>query len=256
MNQIKILARLLTLLTSCLFSAQEAYSEMLHFESTGTRIGLTELYTSEGCSSCPPAEHWFSRFTKDPELWTSRFPIAFHVDYWDYLGWKDPFSDKKFSTRQRLYKHYDHTQRIATPGFVVNGSGWNGWFRGQNVPTAEKDDHVGILRLNVEKTEGNARSSLSFSPTRRFNSLVAHIALLGFDIQVPIKAGENRGKNLRHDFVVLKHVSHPMNSSDKKWQSELDISVPKAYRKQRKAIVAWLSERDDPKPIQVTGGWY
>ena len=64
---------------------------------------LLELYTSEGCSSCPPAEAWLSNLTTDARLWTDVVPVAFHVDYWDYLGWDDVFACADFSERQRDY---------------------------------------------------------------------------------------------------------------------------------------------------------
>ena len=65
------------------------------FESGPQQISLVELYTSEGCSSCPPAEAWLSRLKEEPGLWKNFVPIAFHVDYWDRLGWRDRFSSPR-----------------------------------------------------------------------------------------------------------------------------------------------------------------
>src|SRR5690348_8781739 len=76
-------------------------AEVFHFESGDTQTPLLELYTSEGCSSCPPAEAWLSQLKKSPKLWKDFVPVSFHVDYWDYLGWKDPFAMKAYSRRQQ-----------------------------------------------------------------------------------------------------------------------------------------------------------
>ena len=65
------------------------------FESGPQRTHLLELFTSEGCSSCPPAEAWLSKLKADPRLWKDFVPLAFHVDYWDHLGWRDPFAAKE-----------------------------------------------------------------------------------------------------------------------------------------------------------------
>ncbi len=70
------------------------------FESGPEQTALIELYTSEGCSSCPPAEAWMSHLKDDPGLWKQFVPIAFHVDYWDRLGWRDRFSSKRWTERQ------------------------------------------------------------------------------------------------------------------------------------------------------------
>ena len=61
------------------------------------QVNLVEVYSSQGCSSCPPAERWLGQFTNSPDLFTSFIPINFHVDYWDYLGWKDPYAKAKFT---------------------------------------------------------------------------------------------------------------------------------------------------------------
>src|ERR1041385_865018 len=73
------------------------------FESKPARAHLLELYTSEGCSSCPPAEQWMSALKNQPRLWQDIVPIAFHVDYWDRLGWRDPFASKLWTDRQAHY---------------------------------------------------------------------------------------------------------------------------------------------------------
>ncbi|MDB4793761.1 DUF1223 domain-containing protein, partial [Methylacidiphilales bacterium] len=73
------------------------------FKSNIPTASLIELYSSEGCSSCPPAEAWVNDLKSAPELWKSIFPVVFHVDYWDGLGWPDRFSRADYTQRQRNY---------------------------------------------------------------------------------------------------------------------------------------------------------
>jgi hypothetical protein len=78
-------------------------AEEFEIRSGPERVSLLELYSSEGCSSCPPAEQWLGELRKDPRLWRSIVPVAFHVDYWDGLGWKDRFAQPQWTARQRAY---------------------------------------------------------------------------------------------------------------------------------------------------------
>ncbi|MGB1272163.1 MAG: DUF1223 domain-containing protein, partial [Endozoicomonas sp.] len=89
---------------------------------------VIELYTSQGCSSCPPAEAWLSRWLDKPELWQSVIPLAFHVSYWNYLGWPDIFSDQAYDQRQKRYQTLGYSRSTYTPEFIVNGREWRGWF--------------------------------------------------------------------------------------------------------------------------------
>ena len=83
----------LILFLGCVFFSLQAKEKSIHLSSQNKQFILIELFTSQGCSSCPPAEKWLNQFIKDKELWEKYIPVAFHVDYWDYLGWKDPYSN-------------------------------------------------------------------------------------------------------------------------------------------------------------------
>src|SRR5712691_12958707 len=98
-----------------------AQNTSLTFQSAREQTALIELYTSEGCSSCPSAETWLSRLKESPGLWKDFVPLAFHVDYWDYLGWRDPFAAKEWTARQYEYSANWKSESVYTPGFVVDG---------------------------------------------------------------------------------------------------------------------------------------
>ena len=99
-------------------------SQDVVFKSSGAPSSLIELYSSEGCSSCPPAEEWLNHLKGDAGLWKSVFPVAFHVDYWDGLGWPDRFARAEYTQRQRDYAARLRQDSVYTPEFVLNGLEW------------------------------------------------------------------------------------------------------------------------------------
>jgi len=239
----------LGLLIIFLSFTQSAISEPRLFTSSSEPTRLIELYTSEGCSSCPPAERWISGFTQNKDLWQGTIPINFHVDYWDYLGWKDPYSFSEFSKRQRIYKRQGNTKNVATPGFVVSGQGWNGWFRGRDLPGSFiQSDKELQATLNEQKVE------VKFATDQR-DRLEVHIAILGFGITTEVKSGENRGKNLGHDFVVIGYKNERLQRSGQLQTKVMDLPDVVAAKTTRRSMVVWVSEQDNPEPIQVLGGW-
>jgi hypothetical protein len=101
-----------------------AIAQPLVIQSPEGRVSLLELYTSEGCSSCPPADRWLSTLRDDPRLWRLVVPVAFHVDYWDYLGWRDRFADPAHAERQRTLAGQGLLSTVYTPGLVLDGKEW------------------------------------------------------------------------------------------------------------------------------------
>ena len=107
---------------SVFFTLLISFSSLLYAEvmisSPETRVNVLELYTSEGCSSCPPADKYISELKSHPGLWTSLIPVAFHVDYWNYIGWEDRFSSPEYSARQRRYARSKNLKTVYTPGCI------------------------------------------------------------------------------------------------------------------------------------------
>jgi len=218
------------------------------FESGETQGTLIELFTSEGCSSCPPAEKWLSELKSNHELWTKIVPIAFHVDYWDRLGWRDRFAKPEFTSRQQHYVATWRGDSVYTPGFVVNGKEWQRWFGGDVTPTSSAK--VGVLRVSL-CTDG--KFSASFVPeTRQPRGLVLNVALLGNDLESNVKRGENSGRKLRHDFVVLDLVQANMTNESNRWTGLIALPTRTGNDKPS-AFAAWITENGIP--VQATGGW-
>lgn len=210
------------------------------FTSGETRTRLIELYSSEGCSSCPRAEAWLGGLRDAPGLWRDFVPVAFHVVYWDHLGWRDRFASKAFTARQYAYSGRWGHDTVYTPCFVLDGAEW----RNPSVPppSAEK---AGVLSVEYV-TGGGCRVHF----TGRGDHEV-HAAVLGGGLMSPVRAGENEGRTLRHDFVVLGLKSGPLVDG------AAELALPDATDKtaRRHALAVWVTRRGDPRPVQATGGW-
>ena len=218
------------------------------FESGETQTSLIELFTSEGCSSCPPAEKWLSAFKSNPDLWKKTVPVAFHVDYWNHLGWFDRFSKPEFTSRQRRYAAGWGGDSVYTPGFVVNGREWRDWLSGNALPTSSKK--VGSLRV-IFSEDGKVGATFVEESTQP-NALLLHVALLGNDLESDVKRGENTGRKLRHDFVVLNLIKVDMAKEANRWTGSVAFPTQSGGDKPS-ALAAWIT--GNTTLIQATGGW-
>ena len=230
------------LLVLALLHAGSAVAGQLNFSSGTRQVTLLELYTSQGCSSCPPAERWLNEYLDDTALWTDIVPLAFHVDYWDYLGWKDAYATPEYGERQRAYARAGKARSVYTPGLFANGREWRGW--SLRVPPRASGKQPGNLSVTVESNRVSATFESGNGPYE------LHIAVLGFDIHTEVERGENRNTTLQQQFVVLVHRSH--TSTDGHWNVLLPQGTSTAPRY---ALAAWISAPGDPAPLQATGGW-
>ncbi len=221
------------------------------FQSGAGQTSLVELYSSEGCSSCPPAEAWLSKLKDSPGLWQDFVPVAFHVDYWDYLGWRDPWAQAAFSERQRTYAANWHSENVYTPGFVLNGAEWREWPGGRHglEPSGVK---AGVLKVNSTDTN---HWQVSFAPaTASGGDYEVHAALLAGGLISEVKRGENRGRKLTHDFAVLTFLSAPLIRNGDRAQGEFVLPAQKNVTGSL-ALAVWVTRAGSMEPLQATGGW-
>lgn len=219
------------------------------FESGVQRTVMIELYTSEGCNSCPPAEHLLNGFVAHERLWTRYVPLAFHVDYWDSLGWRDRYARPRNAARQRRYAALQRLRAVYTPAFVVNGRAWRPRvFAGE--PNA---DTMSVGNLRVERA--GARIRATFAPTVPMpGRLVLNVAVLGMGLSTEVAAGENEGRRLHHEFVVLsRRRSTSAGPGGYTWR--LRLPETPNLGAERLALAAWVSTPRDPTPLQATGGY-
>jgi hypothetical protein len=171
------------------------------------RVALLELYTSEGCDSCPPADQWISALPAKNLSRDRLLALAFHVDYWNYIGWIDRFAQARFSTRQRQHGVRRGTSVVYTPQFVLNGTDY------RRKPGFEDID-ARIKTINRTEPLADIRLVLNIADTALDTTVEASaknhgqtgaqlfVALFENALVTAVKAGENNGRTLKHDFVV------------------------------------------------------
>jgi hypothetical protein len=159
---------------------------------------VIELYTSEGCSSCPPADQWLSTLKGKPIV-----AQAFHVAYWDYIGWKDPFANPAFTTRQKEVATANRLNGIYTPQLVRNGRDWRNW----RLPFQELD-YRAPSKAGITLRRGDSADSFEarVTPTLGTGKWTAYWTVTEHNHNSRVKAGENAGEFLKHDFVVRQYV--------------------------------------------------
>lgn len=218
-------------------------TETVRFESGDTRNTLIELYTSEGCSSCPPAENFLNKLKNDKNLWGKWVPIALHVQYWDYIGWKDHYATRENGQRQSRYASLKRASTVYTPAFMVNGSNWRRGLFSTSLPNEES--LAGNLIVTVNGNSVNATYK-----SKSISSLKLNVAVLGMGLVSKIERGENEGRTANHEFVVVGFDD--LESDNLKWNMELpELNYSKA---KKYALAVWVSNIGDPTPIQVVGG--
>jgi hypothetical protein len=231
-----------------LMSAVVARAEPLHFASGARQTALVELYTSEGCSSCPPAERWLAGLSDDPGLWQDFVPVAFHVNYWDNLGWPDRFASHQFTQRQYALAATWASSSVYTPCFVRDGAEWH-----PSTAPAASDKVTGLLVANYDQASGQCR--VKFLPVEKPpGNYEVHVALLGGGLASNVTAGENAGETLRHEFTALVLADAPMKPGGAA-TAELTLPQPGAKDAARHALAIWVTRRGELAPIQATGGW-
>ena len=168
---------------------------------------LVELYTSEGCSSCPPADRWLASLDSRYPA-GSVVPLALHVDYWDYIGWKDPYAKREFSLRQRKFSQLQRMAFVYTPQVLLQGRDFRGWggkafdeaLAKINAQPAKAQLKLAVLGADANGLEVEAAAEL-FQPS---GDAALYIAAYQSRLESRVKAGENRGRLLTHDYVVLE----------------------------------------------------
>jgi hypothetical protein len=192
------------------FSASIAQAGACSAESGVTVPVVVELYTSEGCNSCPPADRWLSTLKDKPGV----LAAAFHVDYWDRLGWKDRFASARHTERQAQRQAAAGERYSYTPQVVVNGRDWRRW---PDLPTALSNAPV---RLAMQRLGEQVEVRVQPLHDTRQRWTLWWAALEDGHLS-DVKAGENHGVTLRHDHVVrLYGSSAPFSAA---WTQRIEI---------------------------------
>jgi len=193
LNAIQPVAALVLIL-----SAASAFSQSNQcLVASGTTINpVVELYTSEGCSSCPPADKWLSTLKGSDAV-----VQAFHVGYWDHIGWVDRFAAPGYTHRQREIAVKNNLRNIYTPQAVLDGTDWPRWGGKPENKETEKAA-ISLKRNGTDQFE----ASVTYQPELRAGNWSAYWTVTEHGHNSKVLAGENKGEFLKHDFVVRQYT--------------------------------------------------
>ncbi|MEZ5440983.1 MAG: DUF1223 domain-containing protein [Lysobacterales bacterium] len=217
-----------------LLSAQPIHAaEMATCErsSGSNQVTLVELYTSEGCSSCPPADRWLARLPSDETL----IALAFHVDYWDWIGWPDRFAQADFSRRQRAQVSQRGARSVYTPQVFSAGRELVRWYDQPQPPKAAVP--AAELSLQASFTSGGA-VAYQWDWQGDTDDGVMQLAVVQSQASTDVRAGENAGRALQHAHVVRALQANSLRTRDRG-----ELQLPADLPMSDAALVAWVEDR-------------
>lgn len=210
-------------------------------------FAVVELFTSEGCSSCPSADLLASRLS----AWARTnhkpvYPLVFHVDYWNNLGWRDIFSSPEFTLRQKMYARIFKDQGVYTPQMIVNGSDA---FVGSDQRKLQQDlDRELLIPAGVVLEAGLRRQkdrlSVKYKSEGFKNGDVIHVALVERGLSTDVTAGENGGRRLYHDNVVRQFETRPLTEDG----GEVSVSLNKISDHAQASVIVYVQ---NPKTMLI-----
>lgn len=250
-----------TLLSSGLISAMtltalNATAAACAANSPTHTVALVELYTSEGCSSCPPADAWLSKLA--PRFADQLVALALHVDYWDYIGWKDPYAQAQFSERQRKLGGLSRSTTIYTPEVFAGMRELRGWrntaafeqrLREINQQTARAD-----IRLRMEAAgKGEIRIATDFRMAKavRGRDLQGVIVLYEDQLVSHVRHGENQGVSLRHDRVVRYWSPQKLTNAEESQLVSKTIKLHPDWNTAKLGVSAFVEDSQSGEVLQV-----
>jgi hypothetical protein len=199
---------------------------------------VVELYTSEGCSSCPPADRWLSTLKNRPDV----VALAFHVNYWDHLGWHDRFASAANTERQRALMAPSGSRYVYTPQVIANGHDWRGW---PALPRPASAAAAASPSLTLSR-DGDVVTAQVGAAT---GQLSGYWAVVEDGHSSTVRAGENSGELLRHDHVVRRY--EPLPPWDAAQAREWRWSVPAAAPGNARRVVFVLTQPASQRPVQA-----
>jgi len=237
------------IILSCLIALPAFAAEKLTVVSSPQQTAVVELYTSEGCSSCPPADQWLKALIDVPKEELDVLALAFHVDYWDYLGWKDRFGSPKHTSRQRQLGANNDQASIYTPEFFVDGAEARGTRKIiEKIRSSNKKTAVLQLKLSVSK-EGEILQLELQSAAEDAPSGSLHSRFFVYESQLAsdVKRGENSGEILRHNQVV-RYMSPAVQLED---NSQHEIRIDPDWQLEYMGIAAMITSPGNETYLQA-----
>jgi hypothetical protein len=217
---------------------------------------LVELYTSEGCSSCPPAERWLSSLAGTYPI-ERVVPIALHVEYWDYIGWKDPYAKRAFSQRQRKLSQLQRLALVYTPQVLLQGADFRQWAGNAfDAAVVRINARPARARLSLEiiaLSAGGLRLRSNAQLQEGIDGEHAGLYLAAYEdrLQSRVTAGENRGRTLSHDRVVLEWRGPYGFARDARVATEVELGLLPGAAPNRSGVVGFVQDRRTGEVLQA-----
>jgi hypothetical protein len=234
-------------------------AQSFSFPATPKGVAVVELFTSEGCSSCPSADRVLERVVTAARASNSPvYALSFHVDYWNHLGWRDPYSSRAFSDRQRAYSEVLKSESIYTPQMVVGGIrefvGSDAAKAAQVIAEALQNAPAATITLRVNsgfESQGNVQCAYTISGANQgaAQGAALYFALVHDEQPVSVKAGENAGRNLAHVGVVRSFVGVPQPNPS---GGTAQLPFPSGVKKQGFRVIAFLQNPSTMKIFAAT----
>ena len=227
-------------------------------QSPAHTVALIELYTSEGCSSCPPADRWVSRINRDGYNHDEVIPLSLHVDYWDQLGWKDRFASARFTERQRVLSSLARNRVVYTPEVFLNLRELRNWdsavqFRQAvqriNAMPAGADVRLELNPLSPAQLPITARFTLKPGTVARQPQ--AYIVLYENKLITDVKAGENRNVSLHHDHVVREWIG-PIAFEGGVAEYKKTLALDSVWNPKNLGVAAFIQDLGSGEVLQAT----
>ena len=213
---------------------------------------VVELYTSEGCSSCPPADEFLTRLGDTIDDDFHAVPLAFHVDYWNWLGWRDPYSQAKFTERQRKIADVNKQRAIYTPELVVTGQEARGSNRVVDL-ISERNRELAQVQITMEVSTtaaGKILANLTIDNMSLSDKPALYLALYENDIEREIGGGENKGRTLLHNFVV-RHLSDAVSLDKGGTSSLISIEIEDDWQLENIGVAALVVDVESGQTLQA-----
>ena len=212
---------------------------------------LVELYTSEGCSSCPPADRQLSRLRQALDPAAVAVPLALHVGYWDYIGWKDPYAQSAFGERQSALVRANRQKTVYTPQFFVGGAELRAWRGGLREQVRELNAQPATASIRVQAAQAaNGALALSAEASAAAAPAALYLALTESGLVSSVTNGENSGATLAHDHVVRAWIG-PIALQGGAVQTQREIALPAAWNRAKLEVVAFVQDQQSGRVLQA-----
>jgi hypothetical protein len=253
-RQLPRLARLCALVAAGL-AAPAAFAGDCRLDSPAHRVTVIELYTSEGCSSCPPADRWFSGLPQAGVSAEHAVLLAYHVDYWNPLGWPDRFSQAQFSERQRTVAARNRASFIYTPQVVVDGRDFRRWRGGvrDELAAINHQPARATIRAAIEGADRQwrLRGEAALAANAGDGRAQAWIAVFENGLSTEVRAGENAGARLAHDRVVRELAGPFAIGADGRATLDHRITLKPGWNAGRIGIAVFVERSDSGEILEA-----